>query len=110
MIPSILLLLSLLTIHVHPFGFVSANHPTIEVNVHVERDKANRGLSVEVIGNTGYYTISQKELDGENSGTFHQFKFRDLPEGSYEVFAQVTQWKDGKWKSVQEKGENVVVR
>lgn len=111
MFPSILLLLAqLVTVHVHPFGIVSTRHPNIEVNVHVERDKANRGLSVEVIGDSGYYSISQKELDGEKAGTFHQFKFKDLPEGNYGIYANVTQWKDGKWKTVHEKGENLVIR
>ena len=109
MLPTILLLLNLLTVHVHPFGFVSAKHPTIEVNVHVERDKANRLLSVEVIGDTGYYQMSERSLDGENSGTFQQFKFKDLPEGSYGIFANLTQLENGKWKTIHEKGENLVV-
>lgn len=106
---TLLFLAHLLTVHVHPFGFVSAKHPTIEVNVHVERDTANRVLSVEVIGDTGYYQMSERSLDGEKARTLQQFTFKNLPEGSYGIYANLTQWKNGTWKTIHEKGENLVV-
>lgn len=104
----LLLLLAQLTVHVHPFGFITRKS-TVSVEVHVPRDSHNRSLALEVMGEN-YYSLSEKELEGEKAPVTHTFKIASgLPEGDYEIRAILVRWEDGKWKMIHQKGEDLHV-
>lgn len=98
---SLLLLLSQLLVHIHPFGFQPP--PTnLTVTVTVEPDNRNRGLAVEVLSED-YDSTSQRELEGDSAAKTQRFTFRGLREGRYEVFATLIQLDGGKWTQKVEK-------
>jgi hypothetical protein len=105
---SLLPLLAILSVHVHPFGFVSVRHSTIEVTVTTEKDSHKHTLNVEVMGED-YNSLSERELEGDTA-TRQVFTFRNLPEGSYQVWATIVEWRDGKWRMQRVKGENLEVK
>ena len=61
---------------------------TLQVTVTVERNDANRTLSIEADGE-GMYTASEITLNGANEKRLHQVMFKSLKAGYYTLRAQV---------------------
>ena len=59
------------------------------VTIRVPRDAENRSLTIEA-DSDDYARSSTMPLDGEFEAAMHQYWFRQLPEGNYNVVARVT--------------------
>ncbi len=63
---------------------------TVRVVVTVEPEADNREL--ELVADSGvFYTSSTVQLDGSKAPRLQSFVFKELPAGTYEVFARVVQ-------------------
>lgn len=82
-----------------------ACHPpcTVRVTVRIERHDANRMLRVAVYG-PEYSRYSEMALDGQSKVTFLLY-YRDLPEGRYEISADVVRHDARTWVAGYARGE-----
>src|ERR1700716_3344706 len=76
-----------LAIRVSPsVAFAPAN---LVVRATVETNPDNRAIEI-VADSPGFYRSSQIQLDGEKAPRTTTFEFRDMPSGTYEVSAALT--------------------
>ena len=75
-------------VEIHLRGRYFSAPATVQVTVAVEPDAANRLLSIEADGDR-VYRSTEVELSGVTDRRLHMIEFKNLPEGAYQLRAQV---------------------
>ena len=73
---------------------------TIRIRITVERDPANRALTVALISE-GFETSSLEELAGVDAPRTRWITYRDVPSGGYTVLAEVQRPSKGLLRAVE---------